>query len=119
MVDPSSRRFVRWLLSGITLASLAPSMVWSAQIRNGTIGIHGTVTTVPAGELIRKSDNFFDLDETTLTFRPNGAGGYSVAVGALTWEDPGLVPVRRLKELVRRARRRVDEPSRSSEGVGR
>ena len=30
----------------------------------------GTVTTVPAGELVRMSSNFFDLEATTLTFSP-------------------------------------------------
>ncbi len=111
----STRRVRRFAASWACCAAAAVfASALSAQTRSDTIGVHGPVTTIPAGTLIRRSANFFDLEEKTLTFTPNGSGGYTVAVGALTWDDPGLVPVRRLRELVRRARRRIDEPSPSS-----
>ena len=44
------------------------------------------VTALPAGELISLSANHFNLEGTTLTFLPNGAG-YSVAVDELGWRD--------------------------------
>ena len=62
----------------------------------------GTVTTIPAGRLIRKSANFFDLEGTTLTFTPEAAGRYTVAVGGRTWEEPGRVPEGALSAVVRR-----------------
>ena len=48
-----------------------------------------SVTPIPAEELILKSANYFDLEGKTLTFTPDSSGGYAVAVGDLTWEDPG------------------------------
>ena len=48
----------------------------------------GIVTTIPAGTLIRKPANFFDLEGTTVKFTPNGADGYVVAGGNLNWLDP-------------------------------
>lgn len=49
----------------------------------------GTVTALPAGRLIYKSGNFFDLEEKTVTFTPDG-DGYAVAVDRLSWEQPGM-----------------------------
>ena len=49
----------------------------------------GGVTTVPAGALIRKPANFFDLEGKTLTFSPDAAGAYTVEVGRLLWDAPG------------------------------
>ena len=48
----------------------------------------GTVTTLPAGRLIYKPANLFDLEGKTLTFTPDG-DGYTVAVDSLSWEEPG------------------------------
>ena len=48
----------------------------------------GTVTALPAGRLIYKPASFFDLEEKTVTFTPNG-DGYAVAVDELSWEQPG------------------------------
>ena len=49
----------------------------------------GAVTALPAGRLIYKPANFFDLEGKTVTFTPNG-DGYAVAVDGLSWEQPGL-----------------------------
>ena len=46
------------------------------------------VTTLPAGELISLSANHFDLEGKALTFIPNGAGRYSVAIDDVDWRDP-------------------------------
>ena len=54
-----------------------------------TIAVHGSVTTVPAGRLLHRPANFFDLEGTTVTFSPNGEGEYAVTVGKLDWRDPG------------------------------
>ncbi len=53
--------------------------------------IEGSVTPVPARDLILMPANPFDLDGKTLTFTPDGAG-YTVEVGGPTWEDPGRSP---------------------------
>ncbi len=79
-------RFVLSLVSGATLVTSASWVTLSAQ--NDTVGVHGVVTTVPAGGLIRKPANFFDLEGTTVTFTPNDAGEYAVTVGNLDWRDP-------------------------------
>ena len=52
----------------------------------------GAVTTLPAGRLILKPANYFDLEGKTLTFSPNGTDGYVVAVSGPTWEEPGRSP---------------------------
>ncbi len=49
----------------------------------------GTVTALPAGRLIYKSANFFDLEGKTVTFTPDG-DGYAVAVDRLSWEQPEM-----------------------------
>ena len=49
----------------------------------------GGVTTAPAGALIRKPANFFDLEGKTLTFSPDASGAYTVEVGRLLWDPPG------------------------------
>ena len=87
MVNVRLRRFVQCLVCTTTLVTSAPWVTLSAQ--NDTVGVHGVVTTVPAGGLIRKPANFFDLEGTTVTFTPNDAGEYAVAVGDLDWRDPG------------------------------
>ena len=46
------------------------------------------VTIVPAGNLLFKSANRFDLDGKTVTFTPVGAD-YKVTVGGLSWDTPG------------------------------
>ena len=48
----------------------------------------GAVTALPAGRLIYKPANFFDLEGKTVTFTPNG-DGYVVAVDGPSWEQPG------------------------------
>ena len=48
----------------------------------------GAVTALPAGRLIYKPANFFDLEGKTVTFTPNG-DGYAVAVDGPSWEQPG------------------------------
>ena len=48
----------------------------------------GAVTALPAGRLIYKPANFFDLEGKTVTFTPDG-DGYAVAVDGLSWEQPG------------------------------
>ena len=60
------------------------------------------VTPIPAEGLILKSANDFDLEGKTLTFTPNTAGGYAVAVGDLTWEDPGRAPAGAMSHVVDR-----------------
>ena len=87
LVNGLMHRFVLSLVSGATLVTSASWVTLSAQ--NDTVGVHGVVTTVPAGGLIRKPANFFDLEGTTVTFRPNDAGKYAVTVGNLDWRDPG------------------------------
>ena len=86
-VNPRLRRFVLCLGCSAALALLAPSVMLSAQ--SDTIAVHGSVTTVPAGALIRKPANLFDLEGKTLTFSPDGSGAYTVKVGGLIWDDPG------------------------------
>ena len=61
----------------------------------------GTVTTLPAGRLIYKRANFFDLERKTVTFTPNG-DGYTVTVGDLSWEDPGRAPGVAMSQVVGR-----------------
>ena len=46
------------------------------------------VTIVPAGNLLFKRANRFDLDGKTVTFTPVGAD-YKVTVGGLSWDTPG------------------------------
>ena len=87
LVNGLMHRFVLSLVSGATLVTSASWVTLSAQ--NDTVGVHGVVTTVPAGGLIRKPANFFDLEGTTVTFTPNDAGEYAVAVGDLDWHEPG------------------------------
>ena len=50
------------------------------------------VTALPAGELIRRAANYFDLEGKTVAFtpEPGTAGTYSVGVASLSWENPGL-----------------------------
>ena len=81
-----ARKFLLFLASGATLVTLAPCVILSAE--SNAIAVHGNVTSIPAGGLIRKPASLFDLEETTVRFTPNGAGGYVVEVGVLTWEDP-------------------------------
>ena len=78
-------RFVLWLANGAILVTSSSWVMLSAE--SVAVGIHGSVTSIPAGELIRKPANFFDLEGTTVTFTPNGTDGYTVRVGALDWED--------------------------------
>ena len=80
------RGFVLCLGVGATVVTSAPAVLIAAE--GDPIGVYGSVITVPAAGLIRKPANLFDLEGTTVTFTPDGAGGYSVRVGALAWEDP-------------------------------
>ena len=59
MVNVRLRRFVQCLVCTTTLVTSAPWVTLSAQ--NDTVGVHGVVTTVPAGGLIRKPANFSTL----------------------------------------------------------
>ncbi len=47
------------------------------------------VAIVPAGDLILKDANRFDLEGKTLTFTPVGEDNYTVTVGVLEWDAPG------------------------------
>ena len=87
MVNVWLRRFVLCLVCSTTLVVLAPWVMLSGE--SDTIAVHGSVTTVPAGGLIRKPANFFDLEGKTVTFTPNDAGEYAVGVGDLDWREPG------------------------------
>ena len=78
------------MVCGATLATSAPRVMLSAQ--NDTIRVHGSVTTVPAMGLISKPANLLDLEGTTVTFTPDGADAYTVAVGPLTLGGPGRRP---------------------------
>ena len=55
-----------------------------------TIDAHAgaAVAIVPAGDLVFKGTNRFDLEGKTLTFTPVGEDNYTVAVGDLEWEAP-------------------------------
>ena len=86
MVNVRLRRFVLCSVCSTALVTLAPWAMLSVQ--SDTIGIHGSVTTVPAGRLLHKPANYFDLEGTTVTFTPNGAGEYAVTIGNLDWHDP-------------------------------
>ncbi len=79
-------KFMLSLVSGATLIASGSWVTLSAQ--NDTVGVHGVVTTVPAGGLIGKPANLFDLKGATVTFTPNDAGEYAVAIGDLGWRDP-------------------------------
>ena len=58
----------------------------------------GDAMPVPAGALIRKRANHFDLEGTTVRFTPADRGGYEVAVGDLAWHEPGDAdPVHKLR----------------------
>ncbi len=48
----------------------------------------GTATALPAGGLIYKPANLFDLEGKFVSFTPDG-DGYAVAVEDLNWEQPG------------------------------
>ena len=91
-VNVRLRRLVLCLVCGATLVTSAAWVPLFAQ--SDTIGVHGSVTSVPASGLISKPASFLDLEGTTVTFTPDGTDGYTVAVGGLTWEDPGGVPAR-------------------------
>ena len=85
-VNVRLRRLVLCLVCGATLVTSAAWVPLFAQ--SDTIGVHGSVTSVPASGLIRKPASFFDLEGTNVTFTPNDAGEYAVAVGNLGWRDP-------------------------------
>ena len=104
------RRLSCWVC-GATLVTSAPWLMLLA--RGDAIEVHGSVTTVPATGLISKPANLFDLDGTTVTFTPDGADGYSVAVGGLTWEDAGSAPARAFGEPARRRPSPFDDRRRS------
>ena len=87
MVNVRLRRFVLCLACSTTPVTLAPWVMLSGE--SGTIGVHGSVTTVPAGRLLQKPANFFDLEGRTVTFTPNSEGEYAVTVGDLNWHEPG------------------------------
>ena len=80
--------------------------------QNDTIRVHGSVTTVPAMGLISKPANLLDLEGTTVTFTPDGADAYTVAVGPLTWEDPGGARAQAFSEPARRRPSPFDDRSR-------
>ena len=48
----------------------------------------GAATPLPAGRLIYKPANFFDLEGKALAFTPDG-DGYQVTVDDLNWDPPG------------------------------
>lgn len=83
-------RLVRYVLCLVCSTILAVSAPWvMLSCESDTIAVHGSVTTVPAGRLLNRPANFFDLEGTAVMFSPNGEGEYAVAVGKLDWRDPG------------------------------
>ncbi len=48
------------------------------------------VSTLPAGKLILKTANPFDLNGKTLSFTPDDNGSYDVTVDELDWIEPGF-----------------------------
>ena len=76
------------LIGLVCVASLIVSARWTVfALQNDAMTLHGSVTAVPATGLIQKQANFFDLEGKTVTFTPNGASGYAVHIGALTWVE--------------------------------
>ena len=76
------------LIGLVCVASLIVSARWTVfAVRNDAMTLHGSVTAVPATGLIHKQANFFDLEGKTVTFTPNGATGYTVHIGELTWVE--------------------------------
>ena len=86
-VNAWTRRCLPWLVYGVALAVSGPGFGQPA--RSDAIAVHGGVTTLPAGGMIRERANLFDLEGTTVTFTPSGTDGYAVAVGDLNWREPG------------------------------
>ena len=54
---------------------------------NDGMTVLGKVTAVDATGLVRRQASFFDLEGRTVTFTPDGAAGYAVQVGPLTWVE--------------------------------
>ena len=52
----------------------------------------GEVRVLPIGDIFRRPASFFDLEDKTVTFTPDGAGGYTVRTGELTWFETTTVP---------------------------
>ena len=84
-----SMRVPRLVLIGLVCAaSLVVSARWTVlAAQNDVMTVRGSVTAVPATGLVRRPASFFDLEGKTVTFTPNGATGYAVHIGALTWVE--------------------------------
>ena len=80
-----ARLLLAGLVCGVLLLIPARPTVLAAG--NDGMTVLGKVTTVSADGLVRRQASFFDLEGKTVTFTPDGATGYSVQVGPLTWVE--------------------------------
>lgn len=83
---------VAGLVYGVSL--LAPGGWAVLAAGNSGMTVLGNVTAVDATGLVRRQANFFDLEGRTVTFTPDGAAGYSVQVGPLTWVETDAATAR-------------------------
>ena len=88
---PSPRRALIELVCVVALTA-------AAQRAAGSDGmtVFGKVTALPVGEVLRRPANFFDLEGKTVTFTPDGAGGYAVRIDPLTWVETSAATSRSL-----------------------
>ena len=102
MLDKRPNR--RMVLAGVACAAalLAPAR-WAAG--DDAMTVLGKVKPLPVGGILRHPANFFDLEGKTVTFTPDGAGGYAVRAGALIWVETSAATGRFL-----RFREPADEP---------
>ena len=70
----------------------ARNVVASAHPTAGNDGmtVLGKVTVLPAGDILRRPANFFDLEGKTVTFTPDGEGRYAVQTSSLTWVETSI-----------------------------
>ena len=86
----------RYRLARLVLISVAGAITLIAPAQ-GTAEEHGMtvvgeVRVLPIGDILRRPASFFDLEGKTVTFTPDGAGGYAVRTGELTWVETTTVP---------------------------
>ena len=85
----ASRECRRLVLVGLVCGAslLAPARWTALAAGNDGMTVLGRVTAIPATGLVRRAASFFDLEGKTVTFTPDGATGYSLQVGPLTWVE--------------------------------
>ena len=83
------------LMGALCVAALIAPGRWAAG--NDGMTVLGKVKPVPAMDLILKPAGFFDLEGKTVTFTPDGAGGYAVQTGSLTWVETSAATGRVIK----------------------